>query len=52
MKLWSNYASEFFSKTTYNRYIDRRQMYKIAIDKTEVNSLPQVVFPGKVVVID
>ena len=51
MKLWSNYASEFFSKTTY-RYIDRRQMYKIAIDKTEVNSLPQVVFPGKVVVID
>lgn len=52
MKLWSNYASEFFSKTTYNRYIDRRQMYKIAIDKTEVNTLPQVVFPGKVVVID
>lgn len=27
-------------------------MYKIAIDKIEVNSLPQVVFPGKVVVID
>lgn len=27
-------------------------MYKIAIDKTEVNALPLVTFPGKVVVID